>query len=591
LQPVRNKRTGFLFLSVVKTFSAMGYKFKRTDMGAQITRPDGTKFTVNKDTNVYLYQGTIVIDLDDQTDIYLALTDVDSIEDKTKFKDLSEAFDMLSSMFKINRGSSESQGIAMAETPENKMVNLKISGDAYSFTDPLPSGGVKSSDWLDISNFDSLNFIVFSDVPGSYKIEYSQDKQHLVVPAINVDYDEPGLRRKGVVDPDASFVRFTYTNGNRAQNVFSMLIRFKVGLSQPSLEILGATGAKTRLAQWVKSVLHIIDENGLYDDVYRKGNSLLVHVDNPTPAAQPPSITIPPFPKSFDVNNVIHAIIDQMPDLILKAGQKIGVDSLPDVKVAANQSIKAVIDALPAITLVADQSIKAVIDKLPELVLKANQSINIGSLPEVKLAVDQAVKAAITSLPDLIIKTMPDVKLAAGSEIKINNPVSSPVPALITNTDYAKDGTDITGSAMPAGGSGIRGWLSAIYKRLIDGLTVISPPYPLKFKIQPSGAGGNFTVIKNSPGTIGTMIITNTGTVTVSVMLYDKASAPVSGDNPDQAIPIQAGQTVPIRFEGGMGFANGIGIGFVVGTSLTNLVTGLLTLITGGQITVNINYK
>lgn len=543
----------------------MGYKFTTTDKGPQIQRPDGVSFTVNNDTNVYKYENVIVLDLVNQNDIELKYNDIDTV-DAIKPANLDEAFELLRKVFNVKGNASNLSN--MVETPDNKMVKAKITGDAFNNHDLLPANASVTTGWLDISNYDSLKFVFFSDVLGSYKIEYSSDKQNIVLPAIEVLYDEPGLRRKGAIDPDASFVRVTFKNGNQPQTKFAMIVSFKIGLTQPSLEILGATGSKTRLAQWVKAAMHIMDASGAYDDVFRVGNSLSVHVDNQTAPAS-----------SVAVSNIIHAIIDALPAITLATGQSIEVNKIPAVTLAPNQIVKAVIDALPAISIAPNQTIA--VSALPAVALATGTSVKVSELPAIGLAANQSVN----------IGSMPAVSLASGQTLKLSNDNASPVPVALTNTDYAKDGTDITGSAIPAGGVGIRGWLSAIYQKIIAGLPVIAQAYPLKFRIQPSGSGGNFQVVKSAAGTIGTIIITNTGTSTITLMLYDKSTIPTSADSPDQAIPIQAGQTVPIRFEGGMSFANGIGIGFLPGTGLTNIVAGLLTLITAGTITVNINYK
>jgi hypothetical protein len=51
---------------------------------------------------------------------------------------------------------------------------------------------------------------------------------------------------------------------------------------------------------------------------------------------------------------------------------------------------------------------------------------------------------------------------------------SAPLPALA-----AKDGTDATGVTPPTGASGIRGWLSGIYNRLVNGTTAVSLAAPV----------------------------------------------------------------------------------------------------------------
>lgn len=67
---------------------------------------------------------------------------------------------------------------------------------------------------------------------------------------------------------------------------------------------------------------------------------------------------------------------------------------------------------------------------------------------------------------------------ALGSVSVSNLPATQAISAaaLPLPTGAAADGADGTGIALPTGGAGIRGWLSGIYKALINALTVVPNP-------------------------------------------------------------------------------------------------------------------
>lgn len=176
----------------------------------------------------------------------------------------------------------------MGETPDGQFKSIPISGTVFSFKGTISAAGNKTTGWFETSNYDALGFVFLSDKSGNYTIEYSEDKSVLFVPMITVSYagDDIGFRRKGAVDQDATWCRITWFNDSGASANVSMRVSQKTGLYQPSLETLGAKGAMTRLAQWVKSILHISDSTGEFGDVQRTGNSLNVNVTNPNVVAK-----------------------------------------------------------------------------------------------------------------------------------------------------------------------------------------------------------------------------------------------------------------------------------------------------------------
>lgn len=166
--------------------------------------------------------------------------------------------------------------------PTGTSVPIPVSGEVFSFKGNVTAGANQSTGWFETTSFDSLGFVFVSSKSGYYTLEYSNDETTLAVPMITVQYteDEIGNRRKGAVDQDGKWCRITWYNNSSEQAQVYIRVTQKTGLFQPSLEVLSAKGAGTRLAQWVKSVLHIRDNNGEYGDIERTGNALNVNVIN-----------------------------------------------------------------------------------------------------------------------------------------------------------------------------------------------------------------------------------------------------------------------------------------------------------------------
>jgi hypothetical protein len=82
---------------------------------------------------------------------------------------------------------------------------------------------------------------------------------------------------------------------------------------------------------------------------------------------------------------------------------------------------------------------------------------------------------------------------------QMNPAGSSAIELVREDVGLAKDGVDATGIAMPAGGSGIRGWLSGIYQKLANTLAVSVTNFPANQNV----TVGNFPATQTVAGTVG----------------------------------------------------------------------------------------
>lgn len=115
-----------------------------------------------------------------------------------------------------------------------------------------------------------------------------------------------------------------------------------------------------------------------------------------------------------------------------------------------------------------------------------------------------------------IQRIIPALRTADGVAVDVT--ASAPMP--VTVSGIALDGTDITTpTAMPAGGVGIRGWLSAIWTKLNGSLAVTGTFFqatqPVSLASVPSHAVTN----------AGTFAVQNTPAVATSVALSNVASS------------------------------------------------------------------
>lgn len=100
----------------------------------------------------------------------------------------------------------------------------------------------------------------------------------------------------------------------------------------------------------------------------------------------------------------------------------------------------------------------------------------------------------------------------------------------------------------------------------------------------------NATVIKNSPGVLSGLIITNTATTIRRVKLYDKSTTPTAADTPKLRLEIppadSAGKAGGLAWALRARFVNGIGIRIV-----TEQADAGTTAPAAGDVVVNYTFK
>lgn len=168
-------------------------------------------------------------------------------------------------------------------TPSGEEISIPISGRSKGTQIPLGANATWSSGWIQVDNYIGVATTLFSDVAGSYLLEYSEDGNAVgQMPSITIQYNQLNQTRKGSFSPSAKWVKFTYTNGATAQTKFIFNIDLNDTQTQASSETLNATGADTRMATWSKTRIETKTSDGTndYAPIYRTGNALRVSVDN-----------------------------------------------------------------------------------------------------------------------------------------------------------------------------------------------------------------------------------------------------------------------------------------------------------------------
>lgn len=373
-------------------------------------------------------------------------------------------------------------GESSGKNPQGGTQVMPVSGLAFSSTTPLGANGVVSTGWMDNSGYVAIQLNIYSDQVGQYVLEFSNDKVTNVTSPVTVQYDVSFagiLARQGGLSPRATYVRITYTNGTTAQTTFQFSVSLLTTNVQPSVETLKDNVADSRLAEVIKNVQQAKDTTGVYDFVYRTGNSLNVHVDNLT-------------------------------------------DGTQKAIVSGSVAVSNPTPATDITTLAKDATITTL-------------NTNIGG------KADTAVTDATLSASE--------IALLKGILSRLSNPLN-----VVTN---------------PSSTGG----------------------YPSKAVYQPSGNAGSLTLVASGVRKLGAINITNTSGSTISIVLYDKATVPVTSDTPAQMYAVPNGQTFAVELGDGLHFNNGIGIGGIVGTSLSNLLGGILgSAIAAGSVAVSYAY-
>lgn len=199
-------------------------------------------------------------------------------------------------------------GQQLGLSADGSLMGVRLSSTIALVSTPLGTGGVWQSGWLPRGQYIGAQTTLFSDVSGSYEIDYSEDNGMTTgpMPSVTVPYIFSQGARKGAFDIGASYIRFTYTNGNVAQSVFKFEIRFLTTAAQSSMETLNASGADSRFAQWTKSRIETKDtDTGNYLPIYRTGNSLNVNVTNSAAQNVSGSVSVSNFPSLQPVSGSV----------------------------------------------------------------------------------------------------------------------------------------------------------------------------------------------------------------------------------------------------------------------------------------------
>jgi hypothetical protein len=118
------------------------------------------------------------------------------------------------------------------------------------------------------------------------------------------------------------------------------------------------------------------------------------------------------------------------------------------------------------------------------------------------------------------------------------------------------------------------------------GQTYSAPPAPVSLATLNSAASTNATVIKGSPGSLHSLVLSNNGGAAAFAKLYNKATAPTVGtDVPVLVIPIPAAGIASLDLTQGVAFSLGIGL------AITNLIADAdATAVAAGQVKVMAGY-
>lgn len=413
--------------------------------------------------------------------------------------------------------------------PQGEKTTLPVGGDVFpTFQGIVNPGKSIDTGWFATERFVALGFVYFSDKQGRYTIEYSNDQQTLFTPIIPVDYvnGDVGIRRKGGIDPDAKWCRITWYNTSDQPAQLSMRVKLSPGLMQPSLETLAAKGAGTRLGQWVKAKVDIPNASGEYDEIMRTGNAMNVHLD------QPITLDTSALAKDQTLTNGTQTV-----KIVDGNNVAFGTTTRPLNVTVSNPT------AAPATQTV-------------------NGTVNIGNLPATQpVSGTVAISNPVTTIG---VNNFPATQQVSGT-VTVANPVSTVAVSNLPATQPVSIAGVVQVSSIPTATGG----------------------YPIIGIWQPATAAF-FTNIVTGTRKMGVLVISNTLTQSIALTLYDQAAVPTTSSTPTAVYVAQANSTLAIPLADGLHFNNGIGMAVMAGSaSILNIVGGLLTLVTAGQIKVS----
>lgn len=202
---------------------------------------------------------------------------------------------------------------------------------------------------------------------------------------------------------------------------------------------------------------------------------------------------------------------------------------------------------------------------------------NIGDVDVLTLP---ALAAGTNNIGDVDVLTLPAVAGGAAQDAAITG---NPVPVGVR-------ASSATPTAMSADGDVVYPWATregaAVVVPAAHAIGGATPGRIIDFSITNQGA----TVIKASAGKLLMLLLTNSNAAICYVKLYDKATAPTSGDTPVLTIPVPgntagAGVAVPIG-DIGIAFASGIAIRATTGIADNNT-----SAVAASEVVANYSFK
>lgn len=320
-----------------------------------------------------------------------------------------------------------------------RVIPLGVTGTSAFTSTSLSPNATWSSGWLSRGQFISAQTILYSDnASGSYTIEYSEDNgQTLSMPTITVPYTPSQGTRVGAFSINASFVRFTYTNGSIVQNKFKFEIRFQTTAAQASYETLNAAGADTRLAQWSKTRIETKDsDTGTYKPIYRTGNSLNVHVDNQ-------SVSTPTVDSNQTRKNVNATITNPVTSVSINnfpSTQSVSGTVNANVSFPSNQAVTVSnpVNSVAVTNFPSTQTITGTVNA--NVTFPSNQNTTVTNFPDSNQYRRNVIATISNPTTSVSVNNFPSFPDSSSTRKSVLATITNPTTSIsVTNNDYSKD--------------------------------------------------------------------------------------------------------------------------------------------------------